>query len=365
MSPEVVIMLVGSFVATGCAMVGCFLVLRKMALLGDAISHAVLPGIVLAFLFTNSRAALPMVVGAGCLGVLTVFLVSVLNNTRRLREDAAIGVVFPALFSIGVILISRYAAQVDLDLDCVLYGEIAYTPWDTLTLWNHDLGPRALWVTGTTMLLIAFVVALLYKELKITSFDPELAASLGFSPVLMHYVLMTSVSVVVVSSFEAVGAILVVAMLIVPPATAYLFTTRLSAMLLLSIGIGIFSAVAGYEVAHNWNCSIAGAMAAVAGFCFLLALLFSPQGLVARALRHRRLALRLAGQLLMLHLKEDAAPQPAYDLAHRFGWSRLRLARVVAPLEYADLVEVTDSGYRLTRAGLKNLESIGTQSLAH
>ncbi|MGD2113558.1 MAG: metal ABC transporter permease [Acidobacteriota bacterium] len=290
MSPTLAILLVGSLVAASCALVGSFLVLRKMALLGDAISHAVLPGIALAFLLTGGRAALPMVIGAGALGLLTVFLVELFHRSRRLAEDASIGVVFPALFSIGVILISRYASQVDLDLDCVLYGEIAYTPWDVWLVGGSSLGPRALWVNGGVLLLDALFITLFFKELKISTFDPELAASLGFSPVLIHYLLMAAVSFTVVGAFESVGAILVVAMLVVPPATAYLLTERLGSMLMLAVGVGVASAVAGYFAARAFDASIAGAMAVVAGLLFLAALAVSPRhGLVAGLLRQRRL----------------------------------------------------------------------------
>jgi manganese/zinc/iron transport system permease protein len=287
-SPELTIILTGSLVAASCALVGSFLVLRKMSLLGDAISHAVLPGIVLAFLLTGSRASLPMLLGAGALGLLTVALVELFNRSGRLREDASIGVVFPALFSLGVILISRYAAQVDLDLDCVLYGEIAYAPLDTLVLFGRELGPRSLWVNGSILLVVLSFVGLFYKELKVSTFDAGLAAAIGFSPVMIHYLLMSAVSVTVVGAFESVGAILVVAMLVVPPATAYLLTDRLSHMLALAVGLGVASAVGGYGLARWLDASIAGAMALVAGMIFLTAFLFSPShGVLARALANR------------------------------------------------------------------------------
>jgi manganese/zinc/iron transport system permease protein len=264
-SPELVILLVGSLVAVNCALLGSFLVLRKMALLGDAISHAVLPGIVVAFLLTGSRSPLPMLVGAGALGLLTVFLVELFHKTRRLAEDASIGVVFPALFSLGVILISRYTAQVDLDLDCVLYGEIAYAPWDLWLVGERSLGPRALWVNGALLAVnLAFVLSL-WKELKVSTFDPELAAALGFSPAVMHYLLMGAVSMTVVGAFESVGAILVVAMLVVPPAAAFLLTERLGSMVTLAAAFGVLSTLGGYALARALDASIAGAMATVAG----------------------------------------------------------------------------------------------------
>lgn len=366
MSPTLVILLVGSCVATSCALIGSFLVLRKMALLGDAISHAVLPGIAIAFLMTGQRSALPMVLGAGALGVVTVMLVELFNRSRRLREDASIGVVFPALFSLGVILISRYAAQVDLDLDCVLYGEIAYSPWDTLALNGVELGPKALWVNGAVLLADLLFVGLLYKELKLSTFDAGLAATLGFSPVLLHYLLMSAVSLTVVGAFESVGAILVVAMLVVPPATAYLLTDRLGAMLGIAVGCGIASATLGYTAARALDVSIAGAMASVAGLLFLAALLLSPgHGLLARMLQLRRMGSRLSGQLLLLHLRKEGEVVPAAMLERRFGWSGPRLRKVAARLLRDKLVEREGDGLRLTAKGFEMLETTGRAQLAH
>lgn len=365
MSPTLVILLVGSMVAASCALVGSFLVLRKMALMGDAISHAVLPGIVIAFFLTGNRAPLPMVLGAGALGVLTVLLVEMFNRSGRLKEDASIGVVFPALFSVGVILVSRYASQVDLDLDCVLYGEIAYTPWDVLLAGSRSLGPKALWVTGGALVVDLLLVTLLFKELKITTFDPGLAASLGFSPVLVHYLLMSAVSVTVVGSFESVGAILVVAMLVVPPAAAYLLTDRLGVMLALAVCLGVASAVGGYWLARWWDVSIAGAMASTAGGLFTAAFLVSPRhGLLARLLTHRRLGRRLAGQLVMLHLARGQS-LPATSLRRRFGWRRSHLDQVLRRLERTGWVEHEGDGLRLTADGAAALEQSGRDRLAH
>jgi manganese/zinc/iron transport system permease protein len=270
-SPVLVILLVGSLVAVNCALLGSFLVLRKMSLLGDAISHAVLPGIAIAFLLAGSRAPLPMLLGAGALGLVTVVLVELFHRTGRLAEDASIGVVFPALFSLGVILISRHAAQVDLDLDCVLYGEIAYAPWDVLLVGDVSWGPKALWVNGVLLVVNVGFVLGFWKELKVSTFDPELAAALGFSPALLHYLLMGAVSLTVVGAFESVGAILVVALLIVPPAAAYLLVERLGAMVALAAGFGVLSTLGGYALARALDASIAGAMATVAGGILVLA----------------------------------------------------------------------------------------------
>lgn len=366
MSPTLVILLVGSCVAASCALAGTFLVLRKMALLGDAISHAVLPGIVIAFLLTGDRSTVPMVLGAGALGVVTVFFVELFNRTRRLREDASIGVVFPALFSLGVILISRYASQVDLDLDCVLYGEIAYTPWDLLFLGGEPIGPKALWINGAVLGANLLFVLALYKELKITTFDSELAAALGFAPVLVHYLLMAMVSITVVGAFESVGAILVVAMLVVPPAAAYLLTDRLGRMLALAVLLGVASALGGYGLARLWDASIAGAMAMVSGGLFLASFLLSPRhGLAARLVRQRRLGLATAEQLLLLHLGRGGEGVAVEKVERRFAWGPRRVARVVARLRARGWVEAAGDGLSLTPRGAAALEASGQAALRH
>ncbi len=365
-SDRIVILLVGSCVAISCASIGCFLVLRKVAMLGDAISHAVLPGIAIAFLLTGDQQPLPMLLGAGALGVVTVFAVGALSRSRLLQEDASIGVVFPALFSVGVILLSRYARDVHIDEHCVLYGEIALAPLDQLIVAGRALGPQALWITGALVVINLTMVLFFYKELKITSFDPQLAATLGFSPVLMHYVLMSSVSVTVVGCFESVGAILVVAMLVVPPATAYLFTDRLGVMLVLSMLLGVASAITGYAFAAWIDCSIAGAMAAVAGGLFVVALVLSPRhGVLSRYMFHKGLAKRFEEQMLLLHLESGARAVPKTLVASRFNWRRDKLDRVLARLVSGGEVVETSAGLELTAAGRAAIEAAGTGALAH
>lgn len=270
------IILIGALVGGACSILGCFLVLRRMAMIGDAISHSVLPGIVIAFLLSGSRDSIFMMFGAAVLGLITVFLIQLFQNSG-VQSDASIGVVFTALFAIGVVLVSLFARQVDLDLDCVLYGEIAYAPWDTLHIAGYSVGPKAVWGIGGSFLINVVVIGLFYKQFKITAFDPAMAASLGIPVVLFHYLLMGLVSISTVASFESVGAILVVGMLIVPAATAYLLTDRLSMMIGISVVISIFCSLLGYYCAYLLDASIGGAMVTVAGVFFVVALFFSPK----------------------------------------------------------------------------------------
>jgi len=263
------IILTGALVAVTCGLLGCFLVLRKMSMVGDAISHAVLPGIVIAFLLSGSRETLPMLLGAGATGLFATFLIEYFHRRANLQTDAAIGVTFTFLFAIGIILISAFAGKVDLDQDCVLYGEIAYVPIDLwVTPEGTILGPRPVYILSAVLLIVALFIRLGYKELKLTSFDPAFASALGISTALWHYLLMAAVSLTTVSSFESVGAILVIAFLIGPPATAYLMTHDLKQMLVITVGLGIFISFAGYWMAYWLNASIAGCMAVITGACF-------------------------------------------------------------------------------------------------
>ena len=244
-------------------------------MVGDAISHAVLPGIVISFLITGSRESLPMLIGAGIIGVLTTFLIETMHTKLKLQEDASIGVSFTFLFALGVILISQFADKIDLDQDCVLYGDLAMVPFDQLTLASGlDIGPRAFYVSLINLLLVIAVVVVAYKELLITTFDNTYASFIGIGGTVWHYVLMSSVSFTTVTSFESVGAILVVAFLVVPAATAYLLTHNLKVMLILSALFGILSSIGGYYVATYFDSAIAGAMSVVAGGIFALVFMY-------------------------------------------------------------------------------------------
>lgn len=263
------IILTAFCIALSCGTLGTFLILRKMAMVGDAISHSVLPGIVIAFLVSGSRNNIPMLIGAAAVGVLTTVLIELLHKKARLQEDASIGITFTWLFALGVILISAFTGQVDLDQECVLYGEIAYVPLDLImTDSGTNLGPRPLWISGAMALIVLLVTRIGYKGFFITTFNPDYAKALGISTVIWHFVFMSLVSLTTVVSFESVGAILVVALLIAPPATAYLLTGRLKTMLLYTAILSLLISAGGYVLATWLNGSIAGAMATVAGILF-------------------------------------------------------------------------------------------------
>ncbi len=275
LNPAIEIQILAVLVAVSCTLSGVFLVLRKMAMMSDAISHSILAGIAIAFLYVGDINSPLLIIGAALTGVVTVFLVELLKQTHLVSEEASIGLVFTFLFSVGVIIISRYAGNVHLDIDAVLLGEIAFTPFNRLIIANIDFGPKAIYIITAILSLNITYIYLFYKELKLVTFDPTLATMLGFSPVIIHYSLMGVVSITAVGAFEAVGFILVVALMVVPPLTAYLITDNLSNMIFISCFIGVLIGIVGYQMAYVFDVSIAGSMATVAGIIFLVVFLVS------------------------------------------------------------------------------------------
>jgi manganese/zinc/iron transport system permease protein len=357
-SIQIEIQLIAAVVAAACALPGVFLVLRRMAMMSDAISHTVLLGIVLAFFLTESLSSPLLVVGAALTGVLTVTLVELLQRTRLVREDAAIGLVFPILFSIAVILISRYAGNVHLDTDVVLLGELAFAPFDRFIVRGHDLGPLQLYVMGGILILNAIFILLFYKELKLATFDAGLAAALGFSPGLIHYGLMSMVSVTAVGAFHAVGSILVIALMIAPPASAYLLADRLPRMIGLSVLLGVLSAIGGYWLANLLDASISGSMATMAGLLFGLVFLLAPdRGLLAVARRRARQRWQFAQAMLAIHLlNHEGEPDAAREseVAHLYDhlrWEPAFANQVVKRAESERILTRQNGHMALTEKG--------------
>jgi manganese/zinc/iron transport system permease protein len=326
-SAQIEIQLIAVVTAVACALPGVFLVLRRMAMMSDAISHTVLLGIVVGFFITRDITSPFLVIGAALTGLLTVSLTELLNRTRLVKADASIGLVFPALFSIAVILISRFAGDVHLDSDAVLLGELAFAPFDRFSPFGTDLGPRGLYVMGGIMLINLVFIVLFFKELKLATFDTGLAAMLGFAPAVIHYALMGLVSVTAVGAFDIVGSILVVALMIAPPVSAYMLTDRLPRMIGLSALIGALSAVGGYWLARGLDASIAGSMATMSGVIFALVFLFAPErGMIAIARRRFRQRFEFAQTALLIHLlnhegKPGAESECKVDhLSDHFRW---------------------------------------------
>ena len=352
------IQLIASVVAAACAIPGVFLVLRRMAMMSDAISHAILLGIVLAFFVIHDISSPFLILGAALSGVLTVSLVELLNRTKLIKEDASIGLVFPVLFSIGVILIARYAWNVHLDVHAVLLGELAFAPFDRLILFGTDIGPKSLYVMGTILVINLIFITLFYKELKIATFDAGLAAAIGFSPGLIHYGLMSLVSITAVGAFDAVGSILVVALMIAPPAAAYLLTDNLTKMILISVLLAVISAISGFWLAILLDANIAGAMATMAGLLFFLIFLVAPErGVVAIARRRSYQRWEFAGKMLAIHLlnhegTEDEENESQIDhLEENLRWKESFAKGVVKYALNKGFVIVNEDRLLLTNRG--------------
>lgn len=272
MTPTLAIALTAIFTAISCAVLGAFLVLRKMTMVGDAISHAVLPGIAIAYLLSQSRASLPMFLGAALVGVFATVIIEILSKKWKVQSDASIGMTFTTLFALGVVLITYWSDKVDLDQECVLFGEIAFVPFNTWTLGGKSMGPIALWSSGILLLLVLIYTFAGYKGLLMSSFNEDYAAVLGIGVGAWNLSLMSMVSIATVISFESVGAILVVALLVAPAATAYLISQKLKPMILLAALFGLSGSLLGYIMSARFDTSIAGGIATMLGVQFALIL---------------------------------------------------------------------------------------------
>ena len=286
-------LLASVLVLVGCTLLGNFLVLRRQSLMGDALSHTVLPGVVGAYLVFGSRDPLGLFLGALVAGLLTVISIEALRRYGRVESNTAMGVVFSIAFAIGVILIRvGHTDHVDLDPNCVLYGQLELLVWFDAPVSFRDVGftdvyhamPSSIWSLLIMVTLSALFVVICFKELRLVSFDPGLARTLGFSSSAINMVLMLLVSVATVASFEAVGSVLVIAALLVPASTARLFTDRLKSQILVSVLVALGSAILGYLLS-TWipllwqgeSLKASGTITVVSGVVFVGSLMFSPR----------------------------------------------------------------------------------------
>ena len=278
-SHDIWILATASLVAAATSLVGVFLILRRQALIGDAISHSVLLGIVLAYLISDSRSLPVMLMGAIAIGLTTAWLSDTLHRFGKLQSDASIGIIFTLFFAIGVILVSLYTDHIDLDHECVLYGEIAFIPFDTI-YWGTqasehgiELGPRAFWAIAIVFAIVLISILIGFKRLETIAFHPTLAMSLGINVVFWHYFLMTLVSMTTVASFDAVGAILVVALLVIPASTAYLLAQSLKQMLWIAIGFSQLAVIFGYAISYWLDNSISASIAVCSGILLFITII--------------------------------------------------------------------------------------------
>lgn len=362
---QIEIQIITVLVATSCVIPGILLILRKMAMMTDAISHSILLGIVVGFLFVSDITSPILILGATLSGVLTVFLVETLNKKRYVNEDASIGLVFPFLFSIGIILIGVFACDVHLDIHAVLLGELTFAPFDRLYINGADYGPKSFYVMGTILIINILFISIFYKELKISTFDPALAATFRFFPHLINIGLMTIVSITCVGAFDAVGSILVIALMVVPPCCAYLLTDSFSKMFIISIVIGILCSIVGFWVAIYLNANIAGSMAVVCGIAFSIVFIFAPsKGLLAVRLSRSRQKWNFSRDLLLIHLFNHEG-SPEYDEESRIDhlykhllWKPQFGLRVVNMAEKDGNLTIEGENLFLTDSGRKKVERI-------
>lgn len=356
---------IAAVTAAACAVLGVFLVLRRMALMSDAISHVLLLGIVLAFLVKPDLRSPLLLLGAAAIGLVAVVLIEALQRTRRVKEDAAIGLVFPALFSIGVILVSRYTSNTHLDTDAVLNGALEFAALEHWQLGKYDLGPKSLWFVGCALIVNGAFVAIFFKELKLATFDAALATALGFAPAILHYALMVLVSVTAVVSFDAVGSIVVVALMIAPAATAYLLTDDLKRMIGIAVAVAVGGSWLGCRLAFWINASFAGSIATSLGIVFAAVFLFAPQrGLLSQASRRRRQQREFAVAMLLVHLENHEGTEAAEtesriaNLPHHLRWTAQHVTYVAERALRKGLVQRQAERLVLTGLGRERARAV-------
>jgi zinc ABC transporter, permease protein len=324
--------------------------------MADAISHTVLLGIVLAFFAIHDLSSPWLLVGAALMGVVTVLSVELLGRTKTLKIDDAIGIIFPMLFSLAVILISKYAGNVHLDTDMVLMGEVIYAGLDTVPVFGHEIAVSALKMGGIFLLNAAFIT-LFYKELKLSTFDEETARLIGMATGAIFYGLMTLISLTTVAAFDAVGSILVISFFIAPAGTALLFTKRLHYALFLAVLFGLLSSAVGYGLAVHFNASMSGMCALVNMVIYVAAVLFHPKGVLTKRLHQAHNKTRLRQELLIIHLGTHtaqhrySAENKVTEIAAHLRWNAAEMKQVRTELERDDILTRSGDYYLLTKKG--------------
>ena len=363
MNPILEIQLISIIIAISCSLCGTFLVLKKMAMMSDSISHTILLGIVVAFFIVRDINSPILILGAAIVGVITVWLSETLTNTNLVREDSAIGIIFPLLFSIAIILITLYADNIHLDSDSVLLGEISFTPFNRLIINNIDLGPKSIY-TGFSLLIINIIfIILFYKELIVTTFDPILSKAIGISPIIIHYVLMGVISITAVGSFESVGSILVVAFMVTPSIISSILTKNLKYILLFNILISIITGILGCQLALYFDINIGGTMTIILGIIFILVFIFSPnKGLFSNFILKLNQKKSFADLTLLMHIYNHQNHKDVYEengiktIATHLNWKQNKLNASIKRLINQDNIIIKQEIITLTTKGNKLIE---------
>ena len=333
------ILLVALTTAWATALIGIFLVLRKLSMLTDAIAHTVLLGIVVMFMWVRDLNSPWLLLGASVSGVVTVFMIERVRRIRLVKEDAAIGLVMTFLFSVAIILLSTRLRNVHLHIDTVLLGQLEFVMFERTTLFNVSL-PTSFWVMLVVLILNSLFMLVLFKEYKLLSFDQTLAKLLGFTPWLLHYLFMTLISLTAVAAFNAVGAIMVIAFMVGPVMSARLLTHRMKPLIGLSLAVATFNAFIGYLIAFAFDLNTSASMATLTLATFILILLFSPyQGIFKRLRRQAHQRKNLEMLTLMHHINthhqhgEAALECHVETLHHHFAWPHTKMQKVLASMQ--------------------------------
>ncbi len=360
MSASLEIQIISILISVACSVVGVFLVLRQMSMITDSITHTVLLGIVLSYFVFKDLSSPFLIVGAAIMGVATVWFTETISKTKLVSQEASIGVVFPLFFSIAIILVTLFANSVHLDVDSVLLGELAFAPFDRFVVFGIDIGAKAIYVSLVLLVVNLVFIIVLYKELKLSTFDPMLALVLGFSPVLLHYIIMTLVSITAVGAFEAVGSVLVIAFMIGPPTTAYLLTNNLKSMILISAILALISSVLGYQIASVLDISISGSIAVVIGLLFIICYIFAPnQGLISVFIRKKRQRLEFGKVVIISYLNKSSIvikdKADVIETVHsNIKLDNKMLKKIISQLTSEKKIEVVNKEIKITQIGIEN-----------
>ena len=348
-----------------CAVLGVFLVLRRLSMVSDAISHSVLLGIVIGYFVTKDIGSVLLIIGASLFGVLTTVCIELLIKSKRVTEDASVGIIFPLFFSIAVILITRYARNVHLDTEVVLIGEIILAPLHRINFLGISL-PKALVQMSFVLLINAAFIAVFFRKLKISSFDPVYAGVAGIAGTGLYYVFMALVSFTAVSAFESVGAILAIAFFISPAASAYLISKDLKITVFLAAVYALVNSCIGYFLAVKFNVSMSGMCAVVSGLTFMITIAVYPGGIITKMIRYMKNKNRFSRELLILHIdnhtgKKNALGELGYStIREHIAWSDRKLKYVLDKLIKKGYVyRAKERGvYSLTETGKKLSDDI-------
>ena len=348
-----------------CAVLGVFLVLRRLSMVSDAISHSVLLGIVIGYFVTKDIGSVLLIIGASLFGVLTTVCIELLIKSKRVTEDASVGIIFPLFFSIAVILITRYARNVHLDTEMVLIGEIILAPLHRINFLGLSL-PKALVQMVFVLLINTVFIAVFFRKLKISSFDPVYAGVAGIAGAGLYYVFMALVSFTAVSAFESVGAILTISFFISPAASAYLISKDLKITIFLAAVYAVVNSCIGYFLAVKFNVSMSGMCALVSGLTFMITIAVYPGGIITKMIRYIKNKNRFSRELLILHIdnhtgKKNALGELGYStIREHIAWSDSKLKYVLDKLIKKGYVyRAKERGvYSLTETGKKLSDDI-------